>query len=244
MIAAHHPLDDLAWSSQQKHDMSCHDDDYDDDDDNLATMEIRMTANNIVRTARTVRTTACVSQESWTAGNQCLSASCLDGKKLIMMTMITIMVKRWWRWWLWRWRWWWWWLWRWWLASSPDLSYRCDKQLPRGLTPTKVPRPSLWNNLVNMIISKMILSALTFKGVNQEVVHWIQNHWRAQSVSRSGAPQSCEMSNLFRKSSAPGVLGGNQKATRCTRCTRSQNAIRCIRRQPVVPRWQVQSGGQ
>ena len=41
----------------------------------------------------------------------------------------------------------------------------------------------------------MILSALTFKGVNQEVVHWIQNHWRAQSVSRSGAPQSCEMSN-------------------------------------------------
>ena len=81
MIAAQHPLDDLAWSLQQKHDMSCHDHDYDDDDNNLATMEIRMTANNIVRTARTVRTTACVSQESWTAGNQCLSASCLDEKK-------------------------------------------------------------------------------------------------------------------------------------------------------------------
>ena len=37
-----------------------------------------MTASNMVRTARTVRTTAWVSQESWTAGNQCFSASCLD----------------------------------------------------------------------------------------------------------------------------------------------------------------------
>ena len=43
----------------------------------LVSMEMIMTTKRTVRTARTVMTTACVSQESWTAGSQCFSDSCL-----------------------------------------------------------------------------------------------------------------------------------------------------------------------
>ena len=48
-------------------------------------------------------------------------------KMVVMMLMLLMMLKR--------------------LASSRDPSYRCDKQLPRALIATQLPRPLLWNDV-------------------------------------------------------------------------------------------------
>ena len=57
----------------------------------LVSMEMIMTTKRTVRTARTVMTTACVSQESWTAGSQCFSDSCLfDWGLLLFLYHVSI----------------------------------------------------------------------------------------------------------------------------------------------------------